>query len=184
MQTESSAGLMTAEELERVDIPGKSTELVRGRLVVLEPPSFYHGHVAGRLFFLLGQHVFPRNLGWLSSQDTGFRIATNPDTVRAPDVAFTSRERVPVLHRRGYGAFAPDLVAEVLSPDDRPSEVLSKVGDWIGAGVRLVFIIDTIRREVRVYRADGGQSLVTDTGLLDGEDVLPGFTCRLGDFLD
>ena len=184
MQTESSDGLMTAEELERVDIPGKSTELVRGRLVVLEPPSFYHGHVAGKLFFLHGQHVFPRNLGWLSSQDTGFRIATNPDTVRAPDVAFTSRERVPVLQRRGYGAFAPDLVAEVLSPDDRPGEVLSKVGDWIGAGVRLVFVIDPVRRAVRIYRADGSQGLVDENGLLDAEDVIPGFSCRLADFLD
>ena len=184
MQTESSDGLMTAEELERVDIPGKSTELVRGRLVVLEPPSFYHGHVSAKLLFLLGQHVFPRNLGWLSSQDTGFRIATNPDTVRAPDVAFTSRERVPVLQRRGYGAFAPDLVAEVLSPDDRPGEVLSKVGDWIGAGVRLVFVIDPVRRAVRIYRADGSQGLVDESGLLDAEDVIPGFSCRLADFLD
>jgi Uma2 family endonuclease len=175
---------MTAEELEHVDIPGKSTELVRGRLVIHEPPSFYHGHVAGKLVFLLGQHVFSRNLGWLSSQDTGFKIATDPDTVRAPDVAFTSRERVPVLQRRGYGAFAPDLVAEVLSPDDRPNEVVSKVGDWLGAGVRLVFVIDPARRAVQIYRADGSQGVVDEGGLLDGEDVLPGFSCRLADFLD
>jgi Uma2 family endonuclease len=175
---------MTAEELERLDIPGKSTELVRGRLVVQEPPGAYHGHVAGRLFFLLGQHVYPRNLGWLFSQHTGFRIASNPDTVRAPDVAFTSRERMPALQQHGYGAFAPDLVAEVLSPDDRPGEVLSKVGDWLAAGVRLVFVIDPDRREARVYRADGTQTVVGDSDSLDGEDVLPGFSCRLGDFLD
>jgi hypothetical protein len=104
MAMEAHAGLMSAEELERLDIPGKWTELVRGQLIVRESPSAYHGHVAGKLFFLLGQHVYPRNLGWLFGQDTGFRIASNPDTVRAPDVAFTSRERVPVLQRRGYGA--------------------------------------------------------------------------------
>src|SRR5688572_23891813 len=171
MQMEADAGLMSAEELERLDIPGKSTELVRGRLIVREPPGAYHGHVAGKLFFLLGQYVYPRNLGWLFSQDTGFRIASNPDTVRAPDVAFTSRERIPVLQRRGYGAFAPELVAEVLSPDDRPGEVLSKVGDWLAAGVRLVYVIDPDRREARVFRADGSLTVVGESDALDGEDV-------------
>ena len=86
--------------------------------------------------------------------------------------------------RRGYGAYAPDLVAEVLSPDDRANDVLSKVGDWLGAGVRLVFVIDPVRREVRIYRADGSQGVVDESGLLDAEDVLPGFSCRLADFLD
>jgi Uma2 family endonuclease len=176
--------IMTAEQLERIEIPGKSTELVRGRLIMREPPSSYHGQVAAKLLFVLGQHVYARNLGWLFSQDTGFKIASNPDTVRAPDVAFTSRERQPILQRSGYGAFAPDLVAEILSPDDRPGEVLSKVGDWLAAGVRLAFVIDPVRREVRVYRADGSQAVVNESGLLDGEDVLPGFSCRLGDFLD
>ena len=184
MQTESRTGLMTAEELERLDLPGKSTELVRGHLIVREPPSFYHGHVAARLLFVLGQHVYPRGLGWLSSQDTGFKIMSNPDTVRAPDVAFTSKQRQPEMQRRGYGAVAPDLVAEIVSPDDRPGEVLSKVGDWLAAGVRLVFVIDPVRREVRVYRSDGSQSAVTESGRLDGEDVLPGFSCSLADFLD
>ena len=176
--------IMTAEQLEVMDLPGNSTELVRGRLIVREPPSSYHGHVAAKLLFVLGLHVYPRNLGWLFGQDTGFKIASNPDTVRAPDVAFTSRERQPVMPRRGYGAFAPDLVAEILSPDDRPGEVSSKVGDWRAAGVRLVFVVDTSRREVRIYRANGSESVVRDDDLLDGEDVLPGFTCRLSDFLD
>jgi len=177
-------GLMTADDLERLDIPGKSTELVRGRLLVHEPPGGYHGRVSAKLVYLLGQHVYPRNLGWLLAQDTGFKIASNPDTVRAPDVAFVSKERQPTMEKRGYGTVAPDLLAEVLSPDDRPGEVLSKVGDWLGAGVRLVFVIDPSRREVRVYRADGSQRVLDENELLDGEDVLPGSSCRLSDFLD
>jgi Uma2 family endonuclease len=184
MGIEATPGLMTAEELERIVVSGKSTELVRGHLVVHEPPGFYHGHVAARLLFLLGQHVYARDLGWLSGQDTGFRIAANPDTVRAPDVAFASRQRIPVMQRRGYGAVAPNLVVEVLSPDDRPSEVLSKVGDWLAAGVRVAFVVDPEQRRVRVYHADGSQRVVEENELLDGEDVLPGFHCRLGDFLD
>jgi len=175
---------MTAEELERFDLPGKSTELVRGRLIVREPPSAYHGHVAAKLLFLLGQHVYGRDLGWLFSQDTGFKIESDPDTVRAPDVAFVSKERQPAIPRRGYAPFAPELAAEVLSPDDRPGEVLSKVGDWLDAGVHIVWVIDPTRREARIYRADGTQSTIRESNALDGETVLPGFSCRLADFLD
>lgn len=182
MPSETSE-LMTAEELERLDLPGKSTELVRGRLVVHEPPSGYHGHVAAKLLFLLGQHVYGHNLGWLFAQDTGFKIESDPDTVRAPDVAFVSNQRHPEIPRRGYAPFAPDVAAEILSPDDRPGEVLSKVGDWLDAGVRIVWVIDPVRREARVYRADGTQSAVSDE-TLDGEGVLPGFSCRLADILD
>jgi Uma2 family endonuclease len=176
--------LMTAEELEQFDLPGKSTELVRGRLIVREPPSAYHGHVAARLLFLLGQHVYGRKLGRLFGQETGFRIESDPDTVRAPDVAFASFERQPEIPRRGYAEFAPELVAEILSPDDRPGEVLSKVGDWLDAQARLVWVIDPIRRETRVYRADGTQTTVGENGALDGEDVLPGFSCRLTECLE
>lgn len=175
---------MTAEELERFDLPGKSTELVRGRLIVRELPSAYHGHVAAKLLFLLGQHVYGRDLGWLFSQDTGFKIESDPDTVRAPDVAFVSKERQPAIPRRGYAPFAPELAAEVLSPDDRPGEVLSKVGDWLDAGVHIVWVIDPARREARIYRADGTQSTIGEGNALDGEIVLPGFSCRLADFLD
>ncbi|MGH7636213.1 MAG: Uma2 family endonuclease [Gemmatimonadaceae bacterium] len=176
--------LMTAEELERFDLPGKSTELVRGRLIVREPPGFYHGHVSARLLFVLGEYVYGRDLGWLSAQDTGFRIESDPDTVRAPDVAFTSNERRLEIPKRGYAPFAPDLAAEILSPDDRPGEVLSKVGDWLDAGVRIVWVIDPERREARIYRGDGTQSSVAPDGTLPGESVLPGFTCHLADLFD
>ena len=179
-----SSTAMTAEELERLELPGKTTELVRGQLIVREPPGSYHGHVSAKLLFLLGQHVYSRNLGWLFSQDTGFKIASNPDTVHAPDVAFVSIDRQPVLQKRGYGVVVPDLVVEVLSPDDRPGDILLKVGDWIAAGVRLVFAIDPLRREARTYRADGSQSVVGENGQLHGEDVLPGFSCLLSDCLD
>ena len=176
---------MTAEELEQFDLPGKSAELLRGRLIVREPPSAYHGHVAARLLFLLGQQVYGRNLGWLTAQDTGFKIASEPDTVRAPDVAFISNLRHAEIPMRGYAPFAPELVAEVLSPDDRPGEVLSKVGDWLDAGVQLVWVIDPVLKEARIYRADGTQSIVAgESAALDGENVLPGFSCRLVDLLE
>lgn len=184
MPPETGVELITAEELERIVVPGKSTELVRGRLIVRELPGEYHGHVAAKLLFVLGQHVYDRHLGWLLAQDTGFKIQSDPDTVRAPDVAFVSKERQPEIPKRGYAPFAPELAVEILSPDDRPGEVLSKVGDWLDAGVHIVWVIDPERREARVYRADGGQSTVGETSALDGESVLSGFSCRLADFLD
>lgn len=74
---------------------------------------------------------------------------------------------------------APDLVVEVLSPDDRPGKVLAKVADWLSAGTRLVWVVDPERRLARVYRHDGSETLVSTDGALDGEAVLPGFSCPL-----
>lgn len=74
---------------------------------------------------------------------------------------------------------APDLAVEVLSPDDRPGEVLEQVGDWLNAGVRLVWVVDPVRRVARVYRPDGTKSRATDAEALEGEAVLPGFSIAL-----
>jgi Uma2 family endonuclease len=177
----SAEEIMTAEQLERIEIPGKSTELVRGRLVVLEPPGTYHGALAARLLVRVGAFVELHRLGTVFAQDTGFKIASHPDTVRAPDLAFLGHERVAHVGRRGYAAVAPDLVAEILSPDDRPGEVRAKIGDWLNAGVRLVWELDPDRRTVRLHRPDGSESLVEADGFLDGDTVLPGFRIELND---
>ncbi len=136
--------IMTAEQLERVDIPGRTTELLRGRLVVREPPGTHHGRVQSNL-----------------------------------NLAFIETARLSAIGRRGYAALAPDLAAEIVSPDDRPGELLGKVGEWLDAGTRLVWVLDPERGQARVYRADGGVAIVDASGSLDGEDVLPGFTCPL-----
>lgn len=179
----SEAQLMTAEDLFRGHMPNKSTELVRGVLVVREPPGSWHGHLSARLLFLLGQHVYPRGAGLLFGQDTGFLIGRDPDTVRAADVAFVSAERAGVIGRRGYAPLAPDLVVEVLSAGDTLGEVLDKVTDWLRAGTRLVWVIDDQRELARVHRSDGSIDIVREHGALRGEVVLPGFSCALRDLL-
>jgi Uma2 family endonuclease len=173
------AEIMTAEQLERVHLPGKSTELVRGRIVVREPPGTYHGKIAGRLLTRVGPFVEAHGLGEVFGQDTGFKIASNPDTVRAPDLAFVARERLLQIAQRGYAPLAPDLVAEILSPDDRPGEVIAKIGEWLTAGVKLVWVLDPDRGIAQVFRPDGGLSMVSADGALEGESVLPGFRCAL-----
>jgi Uma2 family endonuclease len=174
---------MTAEELLRLNIPGKRTELVRGQLVVREPPGFVHGVIALKIGRLMSEFVDSGDLGGVVAGETGFTLERNPDTVRAPDVVFVCRDRVPDPLPRGYGEFAPDLAVEVLSPGDRPGEVLAKVSDWLRAGTRLVWIVDPIRRTARVYRADGTESFVTEHESLDGDDMLPGFSLPLASIL-
>jgi Uma2 family endonuclease len=126
----------------------------------------------------LGQHVQLTGAGELLAAETGFTLFRNPDTVRAPDIAFVRRERIPG-ETGGFPHMAPDLAVEVLSPDDRPGETLAKVGDWLEAGTQLVWVIDPERRVARIYRLDGTESVLAETDALQGEEVLPGFSCRL-----
>jgi Uma2 family endonuclease len=146
---------------------------------VREPPGTWHGVVAGNLAYFLGDFVRRHGLGLVLAQDTGFKIGSDPDTVRAPDVAFVARDRAGAIQPRRYAELAPDLLAEILSPDDRPAEVLAKVADWLGAGTRLVWVVDPERSEARVYRRDGSLTMLREHDSLEGEDVLPGFSCPL-----
>lgn len=175
----NDAKLMTAEELLREQPPHKRSELVRGRLVVREPAGGRHGRVTTRVTVPLANFVEEHDLGQVYAAETGFKIESDPDTVRAPDVAFIVKARVPEEEPKGYPASAPDLVVEVLGADDRPGEVLAKVGEWLNAGVRLVWVVDPGKRVARVYRADGDESQLQGGESLDGEDVVPGFSLPL-----
>jgi Uma2 family endonuclease len=179
-----SATLMTAEDLLANPVPNKCTELVAGQLVVREPPGYRHGFVAARLLVAIANHVNSRALGSVLAAETGFTLFRNPDTVRAPDVAFIRADRVPTQPMNTYPEFAPDLAVEVLSPSDRAGNVLAKVGDWLDAGTRLVWIADPVRRVARVYRADGSVASLIADDTLDGEDVLPGFRVSVSAMID
>ena len=172
--------LRTADEL--LHLPDKHAELVRGVLIVREPPGLPHGRIAVELAVALTTHARTNGLGRVYVE-SGFQLASNPDTVRGPDLAFISHSRIPDPEPRGFPNFAPDLAVEILSPDDRPGEVLSKVGDYLSAGTMLVWVVDPDRRLARVYRADGSEQIVTDRESLQGEDVVPGFACPLATIL-
>jgi Uma2 family endonuclease len=183
MAEPTTRDLMTAADLLYLTLPDKQVELVRGRLIVREPPGYQHGVVAFALAMRIAEFVQPKHLGVVVAAETGFKLFSEPDTVRAADAAFISRDRAPDPAPVGYLSLAPDLAAEVLSPNDRAGEVLNKVGDWLTAGARLVWVIDPIRRRGVVYRNDGSVSLLADHDALDGEDVLPGFSCPLAEVL-
>lgn len=173
--------IMTADELLR--IPDKHAELVRGVLVVREPAGFRHGRVTMQVYDRLRDHASRTGAGQVFASEIGFQLASHPDTVRAPDVAFISRERLPDPQTPGFPALGPDLVVEIVSPGDRPGETLAKVADWLNGGTRLVWIVDPERRLARVHRHDGSVTLVAEHEGLDGEDVVPGFFCPLATIL-
>jgi Uma2 family endonuclease len=176
-------GLLTADDLMRLQPRDKRAELVRGRMIVREPAGFRHGDIAMEIGALLHAFVKTHDLGRVLAAETGFVLFSSPDTVRAADVAFVRHDRIPNPVPRGFARFAPNLVVEVLSPSDRPGESLEKVADWLNGGAELVWVIDPERREARVHRADGTLSVITEASSLDGEDVLPGFVCPLSQVL-
>ena len=184
--------VMTADELLLLSMPDKRTELVRGRLVVREPAGFRHGDIAARVLVAIssylatdrGSRTSGAARGRVVAAETGFTLQRNPDTVRAPDVAYVCAERLPSGALVGFADFAPDLAVEVLSPSDRPGEVLSKVADWLTAGTLLVWTIDPERRRAREYRADGSDVVLSAADYLDGEDVLPGFRVSVSELVD
>src|SRR4051794_18024479 len=115
--------LMTAEELERLPDDGQRHELVEGVLTTMSPPGNEHGEIAAALTIHLGSFVQANNLGKVIGE-SGFLIKRNPDTVRAPDAAFTARQRRAPLGRvKGFLPIVPDLAVEVVSPNDLYNEV-------------------------------------------------------------
>ncbi len=184
--------LMTAEELLAHPPLHVRSELVRGRLIVREPASWRHGDVAARLLMAIGNHLAAERKanGWTSPRgrvvaaETGFTLQRNPDTVRAPDVAYIREDRWRNLPDQAFADIAPDLAVEVLSPSDRPGAVRAKAADWLNAGSALVWTIDPARRLAHVYRADGSESECAADQVLDGEDVIPGLRIHLADMID
>ena len=171
----------TAEELLRKPDDGFRYELVRGELRKMAPARDEHGYVAMEIGRLLGNHVKANNLGRVYAAETGFKISSNPDTVRAPDAAFMSRERLEEVDPvKGYRPGAPDLAVEVVSPNDTHAGVTEKALAWLEAGTRMVLVVDPgeARRTVTVYRSrEDIRILTAEAGdLLDGSDVVPGWT--------
>ena len=170
--------LVTAEELARLPDDGYRYELVEGRLIRMSPVSFEHGRVVMRLGLLLGRHLEQHPVGTIGA-DVGFKLASNPDTVRGPDIAFVRRDRVPTSGR-GFFTGAPDLVIEVLSPDDRSGAVRAKTEQYLATGVPVVVIVDPEERTARTFRSGlPPVALSSPNDVLDLSDAITGFRCPL-----
>ena len=177
----SQPALVTAEEFEHFsEDEAHRVELVRGRLVRMSPVSPLHARIVPRLIRVLGDYLDDHPVGEILA-DCGFKLESHPDTVRGPDIAFVRQERISVLERPGFVRGAPDLAIEVLSPDDRPSEVREKLDDYFRAGVPVVVVIDPLKKSAAIYRSSATPVVVHgDEAVLDIGDPIPGFTCTLG----
>ena len=176
MSTQLHEPLLTVEEFERLPDDGWRYELVRGRLVREPPGGLDHGHLAARIAVLLGSFVYERHLGRLYVADTGFLLAPDPPTVRAPDVAFVSEARLPSREESArFGRLAPDLAVEVVSPWNTAADILDKALDYLDAGSRLVWVVEPASGTVTEYRSGDRIRLSRGDDILWGYDVLPGF---------
>ena len=176
--TTTEAKLLTADDLLRLDGEGVRGELIRGVLCETMATGQRHGQIVMDLAFELNAFIRPRRLGTLVGSDSGVRLERDPDTVREPDIAFTSVERLPLGGAlSGYAEAVPDLVVEVASPNDSRREVHDKAHMWLNHGVRLVWVVQPETRTVDVYRPGGEVATLGEQDALNGLDVLPGFTC-------
>ncbi len=167
--------ITTAEELFQASDLGRC-ELLRGELVMMSPAGSEHGMIAAAIVALLREFVKPRGLGIVLGAETGFKIASDPDTVRAPDAAFIRAERIADGLPKGFFPGAPDLAVEVLSPGDRAGEVFEKVQNWLHAGSSAVWVVDPKTQTVTVYDSARKAVILQSTESLEGGDLLPGFS--------
>ena len=174
---------MTAEEFEKLGDIGRA-ELVRGRVIYLVKPKPRHGRIAMRISAPLAEFVHRHNLGEVYAAETGFIAGRDPDSVRAPDVAFVRAEVVAAHDEEEWLPHSPDLAVEVMSPSDRPGAVQDKVRMWLDGGARSVWVIDPDRRLATIYRADGSEQVINEDDDLRDDSVLPGFSMSLRRALD
>jgi Uma2 family endonuclease len=167
---------VTADELLHMPDDGFRYELVQGELRRMTPAGNVHGRVAMSFAWRLARHVEENRLGTVYAAETGFRLATDPDTVRAPDVAFVSRNRVEAVGElEGFWPEAPQLAVEVISPGDSYADVEEKVFGWLDAGTKIVVVINPRQRSATVYKSPTNIAVLSETEVVDGGDIVPGF---------
>src|SRR5574341_26710 len=146
----TAAQAFTDEDLLRLPRDGRKHELVDGEIRV-SPAGYRHGLVTLRLATRLLTFATDRQLGDVLDSSTGFRLPNG--NLRSPDASFVARGRLTGEPPAGFATLAPDLAVEVLSPEDNPRAVLDKVGEYLAAGVRLVWVIDPEGKRAAVYRS-------------------------------
>ncbi len=171
-----------AEEL--MNLSGRH-ELLKGVICEMSPPGEKHGVTASKIGYIIGKYVYENKLGVTTAAETGYKLSSNPDTVRAPDMAFKSNERIAkggIIE--GYSTVMPELVVEVNSPQDSYGRVLKKVNEWFSSGVMGVIVVDPYEKNVILYESPEHYRMFEYNDILDLGEILPGFTCRVSDIFE
>lgn len=173
--------LTTVEDLEKLPSTQRY-ELIEGELIKIAPASLKHGIIASRIMRYLANFVAEQGLGEVTTAETGFEIQRNPDTVRAPDMAFIPVDCLPTRDDEipaGFSKIVPALVVEVISPGDTSAEVEDKTQMWLKFGVAEVWNVYLNGKRVLVHYQDGQVKVYQEVVL--SETVLQGFTLPLND---
>lgn len=176
--------LVTAEEFARIPNDDYHYELVDGRVIRMSPPGSRRSVLTTRIAGLLNQYAEPHDLGVVMSVG-GFKLATNPDTVREPDIAFVRRDRIPETGvPDSFWPGPPDLAVEIRSPGDRQSEIRARVADYLARGARLVWVVDPKKKTVTIHERLSPPVTLDVDDTLDAGDVIPGFTSTVRRIFD
>ncbi len=174
--------LVTADDLLKMPRDGMRRELLNGELLTMSPASAEHGRIAAVILTRLGPYVEANGLGATYTAEAGFLLTTRPDTVRVPDIAFVSKDRLrTAMLRTGFWPGAPDLAIEVISPSDLYSEVLAKANQWLEHGCQQVWLVDPRARQVAIHRTENRVELFSMGRPLTAPDLLPGFEVAVAD---
>lgn len=178
----TTSTLVTADELLRMPDDGKRYELIEGELIEMAPAGMRHGEIAASIALLIGLHIRQKDLGSIFVADPGIFLQRDPDTVRAPDVAFIAKNRLsPEGAPAGFSDTIPDLVVEVVSPSDRAGQVHAKIEQWIEHGVKLVWLVYPECNSIMVYSSLSEAQVLHEGDTLTGDPVLPGFSCSVAE---
>lgn len=183
MTTLTKANLLTADEYAALEAFDHPTELVRGVIVHMPPPKSRHGQVCSKVDRIIGNYCESADIGHILCNDPGVITERDPDTVRGGDVVFYNYRRVPKGKLpEGYIGVQPDLVFEVRSPDDRWSQVLGKVTEYLTAGIPVVCVLDPKDETIRIYRDDQAEVVLDAGDEFSLPDVLGAFHCQVAKF--
>jgi Uma2 family endonuclease len=175
--------LVTAERLwelpEAAD--GARLELFQGELIEMTPAGGKHGKCCGLITAALVQYAKGHGAGHVATNDTGIFLERDPDTVLGPDLVYWSRARLAEMPE-GFVQVPPDLVVEVVSPSDTQNHAHRKVLHYLDHGVRAVWVVDPATETVMVYRSRQEIRVLSKDDEISAPDVLPGFSCRVGEF--
>jgi Uma2 family endonuclease len=184
MATAAKPKLLTAEEFMAADLGEGTFELVRGEVVEMAPPMPEHGRICVNVAFVLETYARQSGLGFTLSNDSAVLTERSPDTVRGPDVCYYAHSRWPRAQvGQGLPPVPPDLAVEVVSPGNRPGELLRKISEYLEAGVPMVWAVHPKRHHIVLYRTGEDEPIFVREGdVLENLAELPGFRCAVSDF--
>ena len=173
--------LSTAEDLMKLSTKGRY-ELIKGVIYEMSPSGERHGFIAWKIGYIIGKYVQENKLGIITAAETGYKLSSEPDTVRAPDVAFKSNRKVQEGGiTDGYSTVMPEIVVEVSSPSDSHGKVIKKVDLWLSSGVRQVWVVDPEEKNVIIYDEMGKHTIFENNDIIQVGEILPGFECKVNE---